>query len=121
MASAVLLRAAEPLEGMARMRRLRGLPRRAQDREIARGPGRLAAALGLLLADDGCSLLSAPLTLHPPERSKPTPHVERGPRVGITKATDLLDRFFERDSPWVSTFRSGQKKPKKSRPNPIGR
>jgi len=118
MASAVLLRAAQPLEGLSRMRALRGLALDSKDDVIARGPGRLGAALGLTLLDDGCSLLRAPLTLHPPEASNPLAQVERGPRVGITKAAELPDRFFERNSPWVSPFRSGHKK---RRVNSIGR
>jgi len=109
-ASAVLLRAGEPLDGLSRMRELRGLDAQAAAERIARGPGRLAAALGLGLRDDGRSLLHTPLTLHPPETSAHAARIERGPRVGITKATDLPDRFFERDSRWVSPFRSGGQK-----------
>jgi DNA-3-methyladenine glycosylase len=110
-AMAVLLRAAEPLEGLARMRVLRGLPADAKSELIARGPGRLAQALDLRLDHDGQSLLRSPLTLHPPEPGERTPQVEQGPRVGITKASSLPYRFFEAGSPWVSNFRSG--KPKK--------
>jgi DNA-3-methyladenine glycosylase len=108
-ASAVLLRAGEPLEGLSRMRKFRGLAARSKAELIARGPGRLAAALGLELRDDGCSLLQGPLTLHAPEDSAWVGSVERGPRVGITKSADLLDRFFESNSRWVSHFRSGTK------------
>jgi DNA-3-methyladenine glycosylase len=109
-ASAVLLRAGEPIAGLSRMRELRGLAQDANERLIARGPGRLAAALGLELVDDGRSLLDGSLTLHAREQSEPPPHVLRGPRIGITKATDLADRFFEADSPWVSAFRTGQQR-----------
>jgi DNA-3-methyladenine glycosylase len=109
-ASAVLLRAAEPLGGLSRMRELRGLAPQSRPELLARGPGRLASALGLVLLDDGRSLLRAPLTLHPREAATRAPSVGRGPRVGITKAADLPDRFFERNSPWVSPFRSGGKK-----------
>lgn len=109
-AAAILLRAAEPIEGLARMRALRGLPSGAKDELIARGPGRLAQALGLGLGHDGQSLLRPPLTLHAPAAGADAVHVERGPRVGITKASSLPYRFFEADSPWVSPFRSGGKK-----------
>ena len=110
-AAAVLLRAAEPLEGLARMRALRGLPAGAKNELVARGPGRLAQALDLRLDHDGQSLLRSPLTLHAPEPGERAPHVEQGPRVGITKASDLPYRFFEAGSPWVSDFRRG--KPRK--------
>jgi DNA-3-methyladenine glycosylase len=109
-AAAVLLRAAEPLEGLARMRALRGLSRDAKKELIARGPGRLAEALGLGLDHDGQSLLRAPLTLHAPSPRAAEIHVEQGPRVGITKASALPYRFFEANSPWVSPFRMGGKK-----------
>jgi DNA-3-methyladenine glycosylase len=109
-AAAVLLRAAEPLEGLARMRALRGLPPDAKKELIARGPGRLAEALGLGLDHDGQSLLRAPLTLHAPSPRAAEIHVEQGPRVGITKASALPYRFFEANCPWVSPFRMGGKK-----------
>ena len=106
-ATAVLLRAAEPLEGLARMRVLRGLPADANNELIARGPGRLAQALGLRLDHDGRSLLRPPFTLHAPEPGADAVRVEQGPRVGITKASSLPYRFFEAGSPWVSAFRKG--------------
>ncbi len=109
-ATAVLLRAAEPLEGLPRMRTLRGLPSDAKNELIARGPGRLAEALGLGLDHDGQSLLRAPLTLHAPALGADEIQVEQGPRVGITKASDLPYRFFEANSPWVSPFRRGGKR-----------
>jgi len=109
-ATAVLLRAAEPIDGLARMRALRGLPSDARRELIARGPGRLAQALGLELDDDGQSLLRPPLTLHAPTPGANRAKVERGPRVGITKAAALPYRFFEADSSWVSPFRPGRKK-----------
>jgi len=109
-ASAVLLRAGEPIVGASHMRKLRGLAKASSLELIARGPGRLAQALGLELDDDGRSLLRAPLTLHQPDSSLQAPRVERGPRVGITQAADLPYRFFEPESPWVSVFRSGHSK-----------
>jgi len=110
-AAAVLLRAGEPLEGESRMRRLRGLDAAARSALVAVGPGRFAQALGLEVEDDGRSLLRPPLTLHLPEPGRAQPCVERGPRVGITRAAELPYRYFEADSPWVSPFRAGGKKP----------
>ena len=106
-ATAVLLRAAEPLEGLDRMRQLRGLPPEAKRELIARGPGRLAQALGIGLGDDGQSLLRSPLTIHAPTPGARPVRVESGPRVGITKAASLPYRFFEAGSPWVSAFKQG--------------
>lgn len=109
-AAAVLLRSAEPIEGHARMRRLRGLRADAKPTLLSVGPGRLAQALGLELDHDGQSLLRAPLTLHPPDPAIGGSSVERGPRVGITKAADLPYRYFESESVWVSAFRTGGKR-----------
>jgi DNA-3-methyladenine glycosylase len=106
-AAAVLLRAAEPIEGLDRMRSLRGLPRDAPARLIARGPGRLAQALGLELGHDGQNLLRGTLTLHRPAQSASRVRVVSGPRVGISQAAELPYRYFEAQSPWVSSFRSG--------------
>jgi DNA-3-methyladenine glycosylase len=109
-AAAVLLRAAEPIEGEDRMRCLRNLGEEAKPALISVGPGRLAQALGLRLEDDGLSLLHPPLTLHPPNPDAEPTRIECGPRVGITRAADLPYRFFESESPWVSSFRRGGKR-----------
>jgi DNA-3-methyladenine glycosylase len=108
-AAAVLLRALEPTCGRVRMRQLRGLASSASDRLIARGPGRLAQALSLQLEDDGMSALGGALRL----RAAPagSARVESGPRIGISKATDLRYRFYEAGSPWVSPFRGTKPKP----------
>jgi DNA-3-methyladenine glycosylase len=109
-AAAVLLRAGEPLEGLSRMRALRGLAPDAEATRIAAGPGRLAQALGLGLEHDGQSLLRAPLTLHPPEPDGArASQIRRGPRVGISRAADLPYRYYEADSPWISKFRGGRR------------
>jgi DNA-3-methyladenine glycosylase len=118
-ATAVLLRAAEPMEGLPAMRALRNLEPDARVELIARGPGRLAQALGLDLNHDGESLLRGAITLHAPPPDTPRIRVDRGPRVGITKAADLPYRFFEADSPWVSPFRPGKKPRRSSGPVPI--
>lgn len=108
-ASAVLLRAAEPLDGLETMRAARGLFPTDPVKKVACGPGRLAEAMGLTLEMDGRSLLRGPLTLHaaedPPGGARLA--IERGPRVGISRATELPYRYFEPSSVWVSAFRSG--------------
>ncbi len=109
-AAAVLLRAGEPLEGHRQMCRLRGLGDDVDPRALASGPGRLAQALGLVLEDDGRTLLRGALTLHPPEPNRPPPRVVRGPRVGISKATALPYRFFARGDRFVSPFRAATRR-----------
>ena len=113
-ASAVLLRAGEPVQGAARMCSLRGLAVGADPRRIASGPGRFAEALGLSLEHDGQSLLRGALTIWPAESGAARPRIETGPRVGITKASDLPYRYFDSGSACVSPFRSGGRKRKPS-------
>lgn len=100
--AAVLIRAARPLDGLDAMRARR--PERA-DRQLLRGPGNLARALGL----DG-RLNAHPLTRPPLRfvRGVPVPDaaVHVGPRIGVTRAADLPLRFWVADSPWVSGRRS---------------
>ena len=87
---AVLIRALEPLEGLDAMRRRRG--GRASDRDLCRGPGRLAQALGIERADDGGTLLARG-RIQLIDRSAAPAAVEVGPRIGITKSAELPLRF----------------------------
>jgi len=108
--SAVLIRAVQPTEGIDVMRRRRhGVP----DRSLADGPGKVAAALGLTLADNGAALGEGRLEL----RAGPTPAEEivvTG-RVGLTEGHDLPLRFLLGGHPGVSRGRTGPKKPKPRR------
>lgn len=80
-AGAVLLRAGEVVEGVQAARSRR--PSARTDRDLARGPGRLATALGLDLAADGLDLLdpSSPVRLHLPAR-RPV-GISTSPRTGV--------------------------------------
>ena len=97
-AAAVLLRAAEPVEGESRMRKLRG---GRQGRELASGPGKLAQAFAIDLAHDGRDALHGALRLER-ERGARALDISVGPRIGLSKAVDLPYRFFVRDSPHVT-------------------
>ena len=94
----VLIRALEPLEGIAIMQTNRGTERL---RDLARGPGRLAAALQIDRALDGIDLCrKGPLWLaddgHKPGK------IGRSMRIGITRDAHRLLRFYWRGSPFVS-------------------
>ena len=97
---AVLLRALEPLEGLAAMRRRRGA--RVAERDLCRGPGRLCQTFGVTLADDGCGLERGRLWLAPPPRGARRPELLVGPRVGITKSAELPLRFRAAGSRWTT-------------------
>jgi len=95
----VLLRAGEPLIGIELMRRRR--PRHGPDRDLCRGPGRLATSLGVTRLQDGLDLCAAgPLWLAAP-LGKSAP-IGRSRRIGLTKETERILRFYETDSPFVS-------------------
>jgi DNA-3-methyladenine glycosylase len=95
-ASAVLIRALEPTEGLAAMRRRRRLP---DVRGLCSGPGKLCEALGVTIKHNGLALDRAPFELR--ERSG-TPEVAVGPRIGITKAVELPWRYGLRGSKFLS-------------------
>ncbi len=94
----VLIRAIEPLEGIAIMQLNRGIKR---VRDLARGPGRLTAALRVDRRLDGLDLCrEGPLWLG---RDNHEPgEIGQSMRIGITRDADRLLRFYLRDSPFVS-------------------
>ena len=92
---AVLLRAIEPTHGVDEMLRRRGV---TDLRDAASGPGKLFVALGLDPSMTGRAACEV-LTFLP---RKGRVAVDTGPRVGITRATDLPWRFTARGSPFVS-------------------
>jgi DNA-3-methyladenine glycosylase len=106
-AAAVLLRGGEVVEGrdVARLRR----PAARVDRDLARGPARLAAALGLDRATDGARLGGAVRLL----AGAPVPgaQVRTGPRVGVSGPGGDADsypwRFWVEGDPTVSVYRPG--------------
>jgi DNA-3-methyladenine glycosylase len=98
-ASAVLVRALEPVDGIELMRRRRGVDAAAR---LARGPGNVARALGLTRAHDGLDLIGGPLWLSdlPPRRDGR--RIARGPRIGIRVGLDRDWRCFLEGHPCVS-------------------
>lgn len=81
---AVLIRAAEPLDGLALIRRRRALPDGPAWR-LLRGPGSLCRGLGVDRRLDGTDLLRGPLRLcdAPPV---PARSIRRTPRIGVAYA-----------------------------------
>ncbi|HSP59459.1 MAG TPA: DNA-3-methyladenine glycosylase [Ornithinimicrobium sp.] len=112
-ASAVLLRAGEVVAGesAARGRRDAGRTRPHPHRDLARGPARLAASLGLDRGHDGQDLLAPAAPVRVLVREAPVDRIERGPRVGVSgeggDGTAYPWRFFLAGEPSVSTYRAG--------------
>ena len=94
----VLLRALEPLDGIPLMRLRRG---QAPLLDLARGPGRLAQAMGIGLLHDGLDLCAAG-RLWLGDSVRPTGEIGRSVRIGISRDTRRLLRFYERGNPFVS-------------------
>ena len=94
--AAVLLRAADPVEGFAHMRRRRG-----GKEPLCSGPGRLAQAFGVSGVLDGCSLARGSLALLEGWQI-PDARIGISGRIGISKAKDWPLRFFVRGHPEVS-------------------
>ena len=94
----VLIRALEPLEGVSVMQLNRGVER---SRDLARGPGRLAAALRIDRSLDGLDLCrEGPLWLG---RGDHEPcEIGQSIRIGISRDANRLLRFYLRGSPFVS-------------------
>ena len=98
----VLIRALEPLEGLPIMRLNRGVERL---RDLARGPGRLTAALRIDRSLDGLDLCrEGPLWLGR-DRREPG-EIGQSVRIGISRDAQRPLRFYVRGSPFVSGPRS---------------
>jgi DNA-3-methyladenine glycosylase len=98
--AAVLIRAAEALEGFPAMRERRpGAP----DAALTCGPGNLCRALDIDRAEDGADLRNGDLRVV--AAARPASSVESGPRIGITAARGWPLRFVDAGSASISPYR----------------
>jgi DNA-3-methyladenine glycosylase len=95
-ASAVLIRALQPTQGIAAMKRRRGVD---DERLLCSGPGRLCEALAITRAHDGLPLDRAPFELR---ARADVCDIASGPRIGITKAAELPWRYGLKGSRFLS-------------------
>jgi DNA-3-methyladenine glycosylase len=94
--AAVLVRAVEPLEGIALMEQFRGT---TVATDLTRGPGRLAEALDIDFRYNGADLCAAgPLWL----AAGTAGEIAESIRIGITRDAERILRFYERGNPFVS-------------------
>lgn len=101
--SAVLLRAAEPLEGIERMRANRGFH---DERLLCAGPGRLTQALGISRDQNGTDLVAGDELGIVRGPGLPEDSVRVATRIGLTVAMEQPWRFIEANSPFVSRGRT---------------
>ena len=95
-ASAILIRALEPTDGLDKMRQRRGLE---DERALCSGPGKLCEALAVTRDLDGRMLDAAPFRLDIAPRPAA---IAIGKRIGITKAVDVPWRFGLANSRFLS-------------------
>lgn len=95
--AAVLIRAIEPIEGQSLMEQRR----RRTGIEMTNGPAKLCQALAIDKALNGHDLTQSPLQLieYPPIDQK---FIAISPRIGISQGKDVLWRFYDTRSPYVS-------------------
>jgi DNA-3-methyladenine glycosylase len=98
----VLIRAIEPTDGIAIMQRNRGTER---VRDLARGPGRLCAALGIDRRLDGIDLCQEG-SLWLGSDGQAADEIGQGKRIGIIRAADSPLRFYVRGNWFVSGRRA---------------
>jgi len=89
-AGCVLIRALQPLTGIAEMRERRGLERIAQ---LASGPGKLTKALGINLLHNGVDVTHGPILIL--DDGARVREIGVSQRVGISKAKEALLRYFD--------------------------
>jgi DNA-3-methyladenine glycosylase len=103
LAGCVLLRALEPVTGIAQMARNRGLDEDAPARLISSGPSRLCLALGLTRsAHNALDVTSTKSPLQVRDDGFPEPEVLITPRIGVNHAVDWQLRFVLRGHGCVS-------------------
>jgi DNA-3-methyladenine glycosylase len=95
--AAILLRAAEPVEGITTMHKL--APQLAT-RALLAGPGKFCRAFGLTLGQNGLDLTGSELYLE--DRCEPEPEIAVSTRIGIRKGADRKWRFYDGRSQSVS-------------------
>lgn len=111
--AAVLLRALEPLDGIAVMRRRRARdakgrrtvsPSALDDHDLCRGPGNLTMAMGITLEENRLDLLGDRLFVE--DRGLPVaPKIAWSPRIGIRVGTEHPWRVFVAGHPAVSAVK----------------
>jgi DNA-3-methyladenine glycosylase len=109
LAGGVLLRAGSVIEGLEEARSRR--PAARKDQELARGPARLASALGVTGAQNGVDVCDPASDLRVLAGSPvPDEDVRTGPRVGVAAGAESAFRWWIDGEPSVSAYRPAVKR-----------
>jgi len=101
---AVLIRALEPIDGIAKMKRRR---KTTKLENLCNGPGKLAQAFGITKKHNNLSLIDGPIQVH---NSRFKPQIETSPRIGLSEGKELELRFFVKNSNFVSKMQKKSNK-----------
>lgn len=102
-AGGVLIRALEPVEGLATMARLRNLPEGAKPQLLTSGPGRLCQAFGITRAThNGLDVTDPKSPLQVRDDGFRPEVIAATPRIGISKAAERPHRFLIQGNSFVS-------------------
>ena len=101
---AALVRALEPIQGIARMKVNRGVD---SVTELANGPGKLTKAMRIDLSLNGEDMVTSG-RLYIRNDDKGDIRVGRSSRIGIGAGVEFRWRYFVRDSPFVSKARTSR-------------
>lgn len=98
---AVLIRAAEPLEGIDIIRSHRlGV---TKDNQLTNGPGKLCQALGIHSTEfSGLSFGPKTIGLQPPVNALSSDDISLSPRIGVKQAVNTPWRFYIKNNPYVT-------------------
>lgn len=88
----VLVRAVDPISGLALMHQRRTKKKKLKDTDLCSGPGKLTQAFGIGPEYHETDLGSSESEVYFTERDS-QPEIIAGPRIGITKAADLPWRY----------------------------
>ncbi len=102
--AAVLIRALEPIDGVALMRKNRG--EHHSLRNLMNGPAKCAQAFGITRRENGVDLLGNEIFLCDAD-SIDESLIGCSARIGITQSVDLQWRFFIKGNPFVSKQKVG--------------
>lgn len=103
--AAVLIRALEPMEGLAEMRTNRGEGKK--DGDLTNGPAKLCQALGIGRGENGLPLDGEVVGIYEDDRVQ-NGEIGVSTRIGISRSTELPWRFFLTGNRWVSRGRPSQ-------------
>ena len=97
----VLIRAVEPITGLTDMHQRRTKSKKLKDADLCSGPGKLTQAMGIGPGYHETDLTSPTSEVFFTARTS-VPDIVTGPRIGITKATDLPWRYGIKGSKHLS-------------------